>query len=127
MEYVIAKLSVFFGAAGCSHTFFFLPSWWEFLPPGQQPKLPTCAIPSFDFPNDLILVGLAVLDMLLRIGGFAAVISLIIAGVQYITSGGSTDKGVAARKRVTNSLIGLAIVLIAAATVQFIGKAVGGS
>jgi hypothetical protein len=69
---------------------------------------------------------LAVLDMLLRIGGFAAVISIIIAGVQYIMSTGSPEKGTSARKRLTNSLIGLAIILIATGLVSFIGNSIGG-
>ena len=116
-------MGAFFAAATCNHSFFFLPSWWEYLP--KQPSPPNCNI-SFTFPQDIWAVGLAVLDMLLRIGGFVAVISIIVAGVQYITAMGEPEKGAAARKRLTNSLIGLVIVLIASGAVAFIGNAVKG-
>jgi hypothetical protein len=106
-------------AATCSQPFFFLPNWWEFIPDKQISA--TCEI-TFKFPGDIWLVGLAILDMLLKIGGFAAVISIIIAGLQYITASGNPEKGTAARKRITNSLIGLAIVLIASGVVAFIGN-----
>jgi hypothetical protein len=118
----------YFAAITCNHTFFFLPSWWEYLPIQPTPSLdPTknCVI-NFSFPGDILFVGLAVLDMLLRIGGFVAVISIIVAGVQYITSSGSTDNASNARKRLTNSLIGLAIIIIASGTVAFIGNTFGG-
>jgi hypothetical protein len=119
---IIDKLPAYFAATSCNHQFFFLPPWWEFLPTPQPPE---CSI-SFNPPGDIWLVGLAILDMLLRIGGFLAVISIIIAGVQYITSGGSIEKGASARKRIVNSLIGLAIVLIASGAVRFIGNQIGG-
>jgi hypothetical protein len=116
-------MSQFFAAATCNHSFFFLPSWWEFLP--KQPSPPICNI-SFTFPGDILSIGLAILDMLLRVGGFVAVISIIVAGVQYIMASGNPEKGASARKRLTNSLIGLAIVLIATGVVSFIGNQIGG-
>lgn len=111
--------------------FFFIPSWWEFLQP-RVDELGHCAVTLNDASGKFQLgsiwgIGLAVLDMLLRIGGFAAVISIIIAGIQYITSSGSPDNATNARKRLTNSLIGLAIVLIASGVVAFIGNSLGGN
>jgi hypothetical protein len=132
----IPVMNIFFAVTGTgssctlpSHTFFFLPSWWEFLQP-KIDEIGHCAItldnPSGKFDLSSIWgIGLAVLDMLLRIGGFLAVISIIIAGIQYITSTGNPEKGTSARKRLTNSLIGLAIMLIAAAVVSFIGNKLG--
>lgn len=107
-----------------SGNFLFLPHWWEFLPPARfttDPTLGDCNI-NFIFPGDILTVGLAVLDMLLRIAGFVAVISIIIAGFQYQFTMGDIQKAAAARRRIYNSLIGLAIALIATATVSFIGK-----
>lgn len=112
-------MDLYFAAATCSHSFFFLPNWWEFL--SKQPSPPDCSI-SLNFPTDIWTIGLAVLDMLLRVGGFVAVISIIIAGLQYIMSTGNPEKGSSARKRLTNSLIGLAIVLIASGVVAFLGN-----
>lgn len=107
------------------HQFFFLPPWWEFVPTKIDAITNQCVV-AFKFPGDIWAVGLAILDMLLRIGGFAAVISIIVSGIQYITATGNPEKGSSARKRLTNSLIGLAIVLVAAGVVAFIGNTIGG-
>lgn len=103
-----------------SKGFFFLPSWWEFLG-STTDQLGQCA-PQFTFPGDIWLVGLAVLDMLLRLAGFIAVISIIVAGFQLQFTGGNAEKAAAGRRRLYNSLIGLAIALIATASVTFIGN-----
>jgi len=76
-------------------------------------------------PGGLWSVGLAVIDMLLYLAGIVAVISIIIAGISYITAAGSSDQITAARKRIVNSLLGLAIVLVATAAISFIGNAIG--
>jgi len=103
-----------------AHAFFFLPTWWEYLTT-KIDALGECS-PVFTFPGDILNVGLALLDMLLRVAGFAAVISIVIAGAQYILANGVTDKAAAARRRLYNSLIGLAIALTATALVTFVGN-----
>ncbi|MEX1995221.1 MAG: hypothetical protein WD887_00385 [Candidatus Saccharimonadales bacterium] len=111
-------------AAPCAKPFFFfIPSWWEYLPTIDTPL--GCKI-TFNPPGDIWLVGLAVLDILLRLAGFIAVISIIIAGVSHIFSGGNPEKAASARKRLYNSLIGLAVALIATAFVTFLGRSLGG-
>lgn len=105
-----------------SHSFFGFPPWWKYLGTQTDP-LGKC-VPSFNPPGDIWAVGLAVVDMLLYLAGLVAVISIIIAGVQYIMTVGNAEKGVSARKRIVNSLIGLAIVLIATASVNFIGSSI---
>lgn len=100
--------------------FFGLPPWWEYLN-SQIDELYQCT-PVFHFPDDILAVALAVIDILLRVAGIVAVISIIIAGISYITSAGSSDKASSARRRIQNALIGLAIVLIASAVVSFIGN-----
>ncbi|HVS78848.1 MAG TPA: hypothetical protein VHD84_00985 [Candidatus Saccharimonadales bacterium] len=128
---LFAKISIFFAAAGDTCTlnkphFFFIPPWWEYLS-GRIDTLGECS-PTFSNAagnfqlNSIWLVGLAVLDMLLRIAGFAAVVSIIIAGFQHQFTMGNADKAAAARRRLYNSLIGLAIALIATAVVTFIGN-----
>lgn len=113
--------SLFFAATSCRNSFFFLPTWWEYLP---EPKPPTCVI-NFNFPNDILPVGLAIIDMLLRVAGLIAIVSIIIAGISYITAAGAVEKTASARKRIYNSLIGLAIVAIASGVVAFIGNKLG--
>lgn len=121
-----AKLAIpYFAASSCAHSFFFFPTWYKYL--DDAGKLDAnCNITANGFqPVDIWLIGLAVLDLLLRLAGFVAVVSIIIAGIQYITATGSPEKTTAARRRLTNSLIGLAIALIAIATVSFIGAQLG--
>jgi uncharacterized membrane protein YccC len=114
---------LYFAATSCSHPFFFFPNWWKYI--SDQPSPPNCDI-NLVFPVDLWLIGLAILDILLRLAGFLAVISIIIAGAELIISEGNPEKATAARNRLINSLIGLAIAAGAAAVVAFIGTSVGG-
>jgi hypothetical protein len=100
--------------------FFGLPHWWQYLPT-QVDELGHCS-PVVTFPDDLLAIGLAITNILLRIAGLAAVISIVIAGISLITAVGATDKITAARKRIQNALIGLGIVLVSAAVVSFIGN-----
>ena len=116
-----------FFAAACSAkaTFFFIPAWYEYLKVAQD-TTGACAVQNFKFPDDLLPVGLAVVDMLVRLGGFVAIVSIIIAGVTYMSSGGDAQKAASARKRIYNSLIGLVIVFVAAGVIAFIGNSLGG-
>lgn len=52
--------------------------------------------------------------------GIAAVVMLIVGGVQYITAGGDEGKVEAATKTITNALIGLAIVITSLMIVTFV-------
>lgn len=105
-------------------SFFGLPHWWRYIKTGQYDGLGNCT-PSVKFPQGIWAIGFAALDMLLYAAGIVAVVSIIIAGISYITAGGNAEQVSSARRRITNSLIGLAIVLIASATVSFIGNTVG--
>jgi len=124
--FIFAKFSNFFFATACTlpgagkNSFFGFPHWWQYLK-GELDPLKQCA-PAFTFPGDLLAVGLAIVDMLLRVAGLVAIVSIIIAGVQYITASGMVEKTASARKRIYNALIGLAIVAIASGVVAFIGN-----
>jgi hypothetical protein len=114
--------------SGCkvtTNSFFFLPTWYAYLPTQADP-LGKC-VPFIHFPGGIWLIGLALLEILLRLAGFVAVISIIYAGIEYMTTQGNAEKGVAARKRVVNTIIGLAIVIIAAELVSYAGNHLGGS
>lgn len=122
---LLLKLNSFFATA-CTlsgSSFFGFPHWWKYLN-GETDPLGKC-VPAFNFPNDILTVGLAIIDILLRLAGIVAVFSIIIAGISYIAAAGSSDKITAARKRIVNSLLGLAIVLVAAGVVSFIGNRLG--
>lgn len=108
---------------GCTignNPFFGFPHWWKYLNAQSDPT--GKCVPAFNSPSDTWAVGLAIIDMLLHLAGIVAVVSIIIAGVSYIMAAGATDKITSARKRIVNSLVGLAIVLVASALVSFIGN-----
>lgn len=109
-------------AATCNHSFFGFPVWWKYVQPPPTP--PECNV-NIKMPDGIWSIAFAVVDMLLYAAGIIAVISIIIAGIQYITSLGNTDATTNARKRIQNALIGLAIVVIAAPVVSFIANKVG--
>jgi hypothetical protein len=100
--------------------FFGFPHWWKYLN-GEVDPIGKC-VPAFSGPSDLLPIGLAIIDMLLHLAGIVAVISIVIAGISYITAGGSPEQITNARKRITYSLVGLVIAVTAAALVSFIGK-----
>lgn len=119
-----AKIVSPFMAIACDnkHYFYFIPPWWEYLHITAD-DVGGCKLVTVGFQfSDILAVGLAILDILLRIGGFVAVISIIWAGVNYMTTQGNAEKAAGARKRLYNSLIGLSIVFVATALVTFIGQ-----
>jgi hypothetical protein len=117
-------ISFFFACTIKGNAFFGFPPWWKYIKDTETDALGTC-VPKFNFPTDTWAVGLAVIGMLLYLAGIVAVASIIIAGISYITAGGQPEKTAAARKRIYNALIGLAIVLTASGVVAFIGNKVG--
>jgi hypothetical protein len=132
-SFIYTKLGTFFFFAdACTaaqrkalydrHFFFFDP-WWKYLK-SHQDALGNCVpnVDLFNHPANLWLVGLAILDMLLRLAGFLAVISIMIAGVELVRTEGSTEKATNARQRLLNSLLGLALAASATALVTFVGN-----
>lgn len=130
----LAKLPVFFLAKqgescilDAPNRLFFIPPWWEYVKGGVRDGIGKCE-PKITGPNgkfeltDLLPIGLAVLDIMLRLAGFVAVIAIIVSGIKYITSEGNPEKAAGARKWLYNSLIGLAIVFVASAVITFLGN-----
>lgn len=106
---------------GCNKdSFIFLPHWWEYLKPSKD-ALGQCSF-DFNFPGDLLAIGLALIDILLRLAGFIAVLAIIAAGASHLFTGGSPEKAAAARKRILTAVLGLVIALFATALVTFIGR-----
>lgn len=109
-------------------SFFGLPPWWKYIQQGHTDATGVC-VPTVDFSANngigLWAIGLAVLEILMRIAGFLAVVYIIIAGVNYITSAGNPEEANKARQRIINGFIGLAIVLVAVPAISFIGYRLG--
>jgi hypothetical protein len=119
---LLSKLPFFGAAASCSHSFLFFPNWWEYLKP--VPTLPECNV-GFSGVGDIWLVGLAIIDILLRLAGLVAIVAVMMGGITYMTSGGNPEKAAAGQKRILSALGGLAIVMLATVIVTFVGKSLG--
>ena len=124
--------------AGCQHDFFGLLPWYHYLPDkdfgvtiGTQTF--SCDINSnFTFisssgTGDLPLIGLAIVDDLLRVAGIVAVAFIIYGAIQYTTSQGNPEQTSRAQSTIINALIGLAIAMVAVVFVSFLGNSLAGS
>lgn len=63
--------------------------------------------------------------VLLSLGGIAVLVFLLMGAVNWITAGGDKAKVEAARDRITNAIIGMAILFASMAVVNFLGPAIG--
>lgn len=115
-------------ASGCnkSGSFLGLPPWYEYLDVGPKNGDP-CAIigPEKDGKFDWALgggrIGLAVVEILLRLAAVVAVGFVIYGGIRYILSQGEPDNTRKARGTVLNAIIGLVVTILATAAVNFVG------
>ncbi|GAB4140947.1 MAG: hypothetical protein Fur0024_2650 [Patescibacteria group bacterium] len=68
----------------------------------------------------------AMISNLLVFVGVLVVLVLIWGGFQYVTAGGSEEKVKAAKKTITNAVIGLVVILLAFAIMQGVKSLVAG-
>lgn len=112
-----------FGAAcqpGDGGIFFGFPTWYQYLD-GTPRTGGGCEV-ILNKPEDFALVGLALLDMLIRVGGILAVVYVVYGGTKMILAQGDPEKIKSGRNTVINSLIGLVITIAATAIVTYIGS-----
>lgn len=97
------------------------PTWYKYLNPTFDATTKEC---NLDFnlknPGDVGKVVLAITEILLRIGGIAAVGFVLYGGFSFIVSQGDPQKSVAARRTILNALIGIVIAGIAVFIVQIV-------
>jgi hypothetical protein len=107
-------------AVNCGQTsssFLGFPTWYKYLNP--QFSDGQCNL-SINFPQDIPKIGLALVEIALRVGGMVAVAFVIYGGFRYILSQGSSDQAASARHTIINALIGLVIAVLATLIVSFI-------
>jgi hypothetical protein len=111
-------------------SFFGLPTWYKYLRVNFNDVTQKCEI---DFTlmrngkfsgSDILLIGLSIIDILIRIAALVAVGFVMYGGIKYITSQGSPEGTKSAQNTIMNGLVGLVIAIVAAAVVAFLGKAV---
>ncbi len=100
--------------------FFGFPTWYKYLA-GEKGLSGRC-MAVLNEPKDFALVGIAVLDMLVRIAGVLAMVYVIYGGTKMIMAQGDPEKIKVGRNTVINALIGVVIAIIATAVVTFIGS-----
>ncbi len=79
-------------------------------------QIPTEADPDAPFSTQLARV----LNVLLALASTVAVLFIIIGGYTYLTSGGSQDQIGRAKKMIIGALVGLVIIILSFAAVNFI-------
>ena len=136
---------------GCSSgSILGLPTWYEYLTVGPKSAtdkdgnilkdkdgktiiIDQCAITGplndprdpksgLDWGKAAPRIGLAVVDILLRLAGTVAVIFVIYGGIRLIISEGEPDNFKKAKESIFNALIGLLIVLVSTGAVNFVGN-----
>ncbi len=96
--------------------FLSFPTWYKYLKLNAPPE----CNPVITGLNDFWLIGLAVIEILLRIAILVAVVYVLIGGIKYITSRGNSEKVDQGRTTVIDALIGLVIAIIATASISYI-------
>lgn len=119
--------------AACQRGFFGFPTWYKYLDvqqveigaKGSGEKITSCQVVDFKVPDDIVLIIMAILDILLRLGGLVALGFIIYGAIQYVTSQGEPDAAKKAQSTIINALIGMVICILAASIVAFIGNRLG--
>lgn len=78
-----------------------------------------------DSGNILAQIIVTVWRTLITLGGLAVFVFLIMGAINWLTAGGDKAKVEAARDRITNAIVGMAILFASVAIVDFIGPAIG--
>lgn len=120
----------------CSSSFLGFPAWFNGLPR----KVGTCDVAmsektqyndneqieevtnSETLPSFIFTIVLNVIEIALRLVGFAAVGFIIYGGFKYLTSAGSADRIASGRKIIQNAVIGLVISFFSVAIVNLIAS-----
>ena len=119
-------------AANCGKpTFFGLVPWYQYLQVGAdsngQCTVQNITVLDPNHASSFLLIGMAVIDDLLRVAALVAFFFIIVGGFNYMTSQGAPDAVGKAKSTIMNALIGLVIAIMATAIVNYIGNSLGAS
>lgn len=117
MDLLINKSLELFAQA-CTKDFFGLPAWYKYLNP--QPGVSQCT-PPLDQLTDIWLIGLAVIELLIRVALYVGIAYVIYAGIKYSESRGNVDKATAAKNTLIDAITGVVIAMVAVALISFVG------
>ncbi|HSX34595.1 MAG TPA: hypothetical protein VLF62_03040 [Candidatus Saccharimonadales bacterium] len=124
----IIQLVQNFAVACKEPTFFGLPTWYHYLNLAgkvqNDPITGRCEFVTLHNGfqvNDLALIGLAVVDILLRLSALIAIAYVMYGGFRLITAQGDSGGVKSGQQTIWNALIGLGISLAAIGGVSFLG------
>lgn len=100
-------------------SFLGLRPWWKGI------QLDTYCAPKVKdtgFDKTVAIIASNIGYDIIMLVGYVCVIFIIVGGFKYLTSGGSADANVQARKTITNAVIGLVIAIMSGAIVQLVAS-----
>lgn len=121
MIQIVASYIYNFAAACGGGSFFGFPTWHKYLE-GSTTTVDGVEVctPRFTSINDIWSIGLAIIEILLRVAILAAIVYVMLGGFKYITARGNPDKLNTAKTSIVDALIGMAVAIVATAVVSFI-------
>ena len=85
----------------------------------EPPNIKDIVLPGSNFTSlEGLIVG--VINWMLILAGILAVVALIYSGIMYITAGGNADQAAKAQKNITWAVIGIVIILLSLAIVNWV-------
>ena len=95
----------------------------DVIPPGGDSiDLPPSPARGFSGPQFVAQLITKVLPLVLSIGGFIAVIVIIISGIQFVLSSGNPEAAGAAKNRLVYAIVGFIIIILAFAILQIVDR-----
>lgn len=123
------------GAASCGkpeprNAITFFPAWYDgLLCPAKGDRGPTVMSPGDDYLGSdtsarlgkwVSIIAMNIVTMILYVVGYVSLGFIIYGGFKYMTSGDSSSGTLAARKTITNAVIGLVLSIMSVSIVTFI-------
>ena len=117
-------------AAACADRLLTFPTWYrgisedvkgncEIKSPASLDPDPNKALPKF-----IWTIVLNIIEVMLQIVGYISVAFIITGGFKYITSTGTPDDIVKARKTILNAVVGLVLSIFSVAIVNLVAGAI---
>ncbi len=109
----------------CTNSFLGLPTWYKYLELDSQCRVKgpvKAGTDSLDMTKVVTRVSLAIIDILMRVGGMVAFGFIVYSGFRFVMSQGNPDQEKAARETAINAIIGMVITIFAIGIVTFIGR-----
>ncbi len=112
-------------SAACATSFFGIPAWYDGMIGGDCRVLDPSSFPG-GLSGFIWRIVLNVVEIILLVSGYVAAAFIIVGGFKYITSAGSPDDSVKARKTIINAVIGLVLSMSSVAIVNVVTTTVVG-